>query len=201
MEISREQIEKRMDFLICADKMKSIYRQTLLADKSRRETDAEHSWHLALMAMVFSDLAPEGVDINRVIKMVIIHDLVEIFAGDTFCYDEKAVLDKAERENASAEKLFSMLDAELGREYEALWREFDEGETPDARFAASLDKLQPLVNNYLTDFHTWKLGNVRKEQVEKRVETIKNGIPELYYIAEGIIRHGEKTNSFADKKA
>ena len=191
-----EQIKQKMEFLIQADKMKSIYRQTLLADKSRRETDAEHSWHLALMAMVFSDLVPENADINRIIKMALIHDLVEIYAGDTFCYDEAASLDKKEREEAAAEKLFSLLPEDMNREFRQMWHEFDEAKTPDARFAASLDRLQPLVNNYLTDFHTWKKGNVKKEQVEKRTEMIKDGIPELYPVVEGIIRHGEKTNAF-----
>lgn len=184
--------KKKLDFLVLADKMKSIYRQTLLADKSRRETDAEHSWHIALMAMLFSDLAPEGVDGDRAIKMCLVHDLVEIFAGDTFCYDEKAGEDKETREKMAAEKLFSILPEKDGKELKTLWTEFEAQETPDAKFCASLDRIQPLINNILTDGHTWRKGNVGRSQVEKRAAIIEEGFPLAWDTVQKIINEGEK---------
>ena len=183
--LSEEAFTKKMQFLIIADQMKSIYRQTLLTDKSRRETDAEHSWHLALMAMMLADFAPEGTDINRVIKMVLVHDLVEIYAGDTFCYDYKAAEDKEKREMEAAERLFSIIPD--GDDYKNLWIEFDKKETPDAIFASALDCLQPLINNFITDGHTWRKGNVSEEKVQKRMAVIEKGIPAAWNLVQKII--------------
>lgn len=187
---------KKLQFLILIDKMKSVYRQTLLADKSRRETDAEHSWHIAMMAMLFAEFAPEGVDKERVIKMCLVHDLVEIYAGDTFCYDEKAGEDKAEREMRAAQKLFSVLPAEDGEEIKVLWLEFEKQETPDAVFAASLDRFQPLINNFLTDGHTWKKGKVVRPQVEERAALIKKGLPIAWETVQKILDDAENKGFF-----
>ncbi|MBQ6936899.1 MAG: HD domain-containing protein [Clostridia bacterium] len=187
---------KKLQFLILIDKMKSVYRQTLLADKSRRETDAEHSWHIAMMAMLFAEFAPEGVDKERVIKMCLVHDLVEIYAGDTFCYDEKAGEDKAEREMRAAQKLFSVLPAEDGDEIKGLWLEFEKQETPDAVFAASLDRFQPLINNFLTDGHTWKKGKVVRPQVEERAALIKKGLPIAWETVQKILDDAENKGFF-----
>lgn len=187
---------KKLQFLILIDKMKSVYRQTLLADKSRRETDAEHSWHIALMAMLFSEFAPEGVDRERVIKMCLVHDLVEIYAGDTFCYDKKAGEDKKEREMRAAEKLFSVLPEDDGKELKKLWLEFEEQETPDAVFSASLDRFQPLINNFLTDGHTWKKGKVVRPQVEERAALIKKGLPIAWETVQKILDDAEGKGFF-----
>lgn len=187
---------KKLQFLILIDKMKSVYRQTLLADKSRRETDAEHSWHIALMAMLFSEFAPEGVDRERVIKMCLVHDLVEIYAGDTFCYDKKAGEDKKEREMYAAEKLFSALPEDDGKELKKLWLEFEEQETPDAIFSASLDRFQPLINNFLTDGHTWKKGKVVRHQVEERAALIKKGLPIAWETVQKILDDAEGKGFF-----
>lgn len=187
---------KKLQFLILIDKMKSVYRQTLLADKSRRETDAEHSWHIALMAMLFSEFAPEGVDRERVIKMCLVHDLVEIHAGDTFCYDKKAGEDKKEREMRAAEKLFSVLPEDDGKELKKLWLEFEEQETPDAVFSASLDRFQPLINNFLTDGHTWKKGKVVRPQVEERAALIKKGLPIAWETVQKILDDAEGKGFF-----
>lgn len=187
---------KKLQFLILIDKMKSVYRQTLLADKSRRETDAEHSWHIAMMAMLFAEFAPEGVDKERVIKMCLVHDLVEIYAGDTFCYDEKAGEDKAEREMRAAQKLFSVLPAEDGEEIKGLWLEFEKQETPDAVFAASLDRFQPLINNFLTDGHTWRKGKVVRPQVEERAALIKKGLPIAWETVQKILDDAENKGFF-----
>src|SRR5690554_5148412 len=139
-----------MEFILEIDKLKQIYRQTLVTDGSRRENDAEHSWHLALMAMVLAEHAAQLVDLLRVIKMVLIHDLVEIDAGDTFCYDGPAHNDKEEREYQAAQRLFSMLPEDQEQEFWQLWREFEAVETADAKFANALDRLQPMLNNTVT---------------------------------------------------
>lgn len=180
-----EDFNKKMQFLMIADQMKGIYRQTILMDKTRRETDAEHSWHIALMAMVLSDYAPMGTDINRVIKMVLVHDLVEIYAGDTFCYDYKASQDKEMREMEAANRLFSIIPD--GEEYKKLWIEFDEKETPDALFAAALDCLQPFMNNFITDGHTWRRGGVTLQKVQKRMAVIEKGLPAAWELVQKII--------------
>lgn len=189
-----KRIEGQLRFLIEIDKMKSVLRQTLLADGSHRENDAEHSWHLALYAMILQEYAAGEIDIDRVVQMVLVHDLVEIYAGDTFCYDAAANTDKAERENAAAEKLFSLLEPEQGAYYEALWREFDAEETDDSKYAAAMDRIQPLMNNYMTGGHTWHLGDIHSSDVYRRMAPIKIGAPKLWpvieYIVEDCIQKG-----------
>ncbi len=191
---------KKLEFLVTLDKMKGIYRQTLLADKSRRETDAEHSWHIAMMAMLFSDLAPEGVDRDRCIRMCLVHDLVEIYAGDTFCFDQKAGEDKEEREMKAADKLFAILPKKDGKELRELWLEFEAQSTPDAKFCASLDRLQPLVNNILTDGHTWRKGKVNRAQVEKRAGVIEYGFPNAWQTVCDLIDEAEAIGYFNHEK-
>jgi len=178
--MDRERFESQMKFLIEADRMKNILRMTLIADGSRRENDAEHSWHLALMAMTLSEYAAEDIDISRVIQMALLHDIVEIYAGDTFAYDAKGNESKAQREADAADRIFAMLPEEQGREYRALWEEFDAMETPDSRYAAAIDRLQPLVNNYLTDGHTWRLGGVTSDKVYKRIAPAEKAMPEVW---------------------
>lgn len=188
-----EDFQNQLRFLIEADKMKNVQRQTLIADGSRRETDAEHSWHFALMALTLFDHAKDKdkIDLDRVIRMALVHDLVEVYAGDTFCYDEVAALDKEEREKAAADRLFGILPEKQGREYRTLWEEFDAKATPDAAYAAAIDRLQPLINNHLTDGHTWENGNVRAEQVYKRMEPVKEAMDdETASLADWIIRQG-----------
>ena len=185
METSR--FEQQMRFLVEIDQMKNVLRQTLLADGSRRESDAEHSWHLAMYAMLLSEYAPEPVDVSRVIRMVLVHDLIEIYAGDTFCYDKEGNRDRAAREAAAADQLYALLPADQAGEYRALWEEFDRMDTPDSRFAAALDRVQPIINNYLTDGHTWKLGHVTSAQVYERMAPVKNGLPEAWKVVEWII--------------
>jgi len=146
-----DRLIKQISFIIETDKLKTIYRQSLLSDKSRYENDAEHSWHLALMAALLSEHTNEKVDLLKVIKMVLIHDLVEIDAGDTYCYDEKAKLDKREREEKCANRIFSLLPDDQRDEMFELWEEFEKMETAEAKFAAALDRLQPVLLNYTAD--------------------------------------------------
>ncbi len=161
-----DKLKKQMDFLIEIAKMKSIYRQSVYFEngKLKRENDAEHSWHMCMYAMVLDEYAPKGTDISKCIKMMLIHDLVEIYAGDTYLYDEKGNSDKAEREQKAADKLYSMLD-DKGGELKALWYEFEANESLEAQFANTLDRLQPLLLNYLTQGTKWKEHQVHISQV------------------------------------
>lgn len=172
-------IEKLIEFSAEIDKMKSVYRRTLVIDRSRTETDAEHSWHLAMMVVLFKDYAKPGVNIDRCVRMALVHDLVEIYAGDTFAYDTQGYEDKFQREQAAAEKLFAQLPDGQGEEYKALWLEFDEEKTDDAMYTCALDRLQPLINNYKTQGHTWVNG-VTYDKVEKRMLKIKEAIPDAW---------------------
>lgn len=175
-----ERFEKQLHFLIEVDKMKTVLRQTLLVDGTRRENDAEHSWHLALMAMIFYEYANRAVDLARVIKMALVHDLVEVYAGDTFAYDDEGNAGKEAREMAAADKLFSILPEDQGLEIRELWEEFDRMETADAKYAAAIDRMQPFVNNYMTGGHTWKKGEVTSDKVYKRMDMVRVATPELW---------------------
>ncbi len=174
-----EKINQLLRFTAEIDKMTAVSRRTMLIDKSRRENDAEHSWHIALMAMLFKDYAPEGCDISRAVQMCIVHDLIEIYAGDTFAYDPEANEDKAEREERAADKLFGELPEHLGKEFRQLWEEFDAMETPSAKYAAAMDRIQPYLHNTLTDGHTWVEGNPSVEMVNKRIGPALEAIPQL----------------------
>ena len=175
-----EKINELLHFTAEVDKMTGIIRRTMLIDGSRRENDAEHSWHIALMAMLFKDYAPEGTDIGRSVQMCIVHDLIEIYAGDTFAYDLGANKDKHEREIAAADKLFSQIPEHLGKEFRNLWEEFDAMETLDAKYAACMDRIQPYLHNTLTNGHTWQEGHPSVEQVYKRIGIVKEVIPDLW---------------------
>ncbi len=159
-----ERLLKDIEFIVELDKMKSILRQTSLIDKSKRENDAEHSWHISVMAMLLSEYANEEVDIFKVIKMLLVHDLVEIYAGDTFCYDVEGNKSKKDRELKAADIIFGILEEDKGKEMRSLWEEFEEMETKEALFAASMDRLQPFLNNYYSDGGTWKKFGVSKKR-------------------------------------
>ncbi len=183
-----DKLKGQLKFLAEADKMKNVSRQTLLMDKSREETDAEHSWHFALMAMTLYEYAGFEVDLDRVIRMAIVHDLVEIYAGDTFAYDAKGYEDKEQREREAADKLFAMLPGALAKEYRALWEEFDRMDTPDSRYAAAIDRLQPFLSNYATDGHTWVKHGVYADKVYARMAPIETALPELWPFVERVIK-------------
>lgn len=183
---------KDMEFIIELDKMKSILRQTSLINEDRREDDAQHSWHITVMAMILSEYSNEKVDVCKVMKMLLTHDLVEIFAGDTFCYDKIGNSDKREREVLAAEKIFGMLDEDKGKELRALWDEFEEMETPESLFAASMDRLQPMLNNYYNNGGTWKKYDVAKSDIYKRINPVKESSDELWSFTENMIEDAFK---------
>jgi len=179
---------KQIEFLVEIDKLKKILRQNVVIGTGRQENDAEHSWHLAVMAILLSEYAAErDIDVLRVVKMVLIHDLVEIDAGDTFCYDEKAHCDKAEREQKAADRLFNILPPDQAQEIMELWREFEELKTPEARFAACLDRFQPLVLNYHTNGHTWQKPGVNSAKVLERNAVLEKNAPALWEFTREII--------------
>lgn len=175
-----ERLDMQLKFTAEIDKMTSVLRRTVLIDKSRRENDAEHSWHIAVMAMLFAEYFDGDPDIGRVAQMCVIHDLVEIYAGDTFAFDIKGNEGKYDREKAAADKLFAQLPEEQGAMIRAMWEEFDAMETTDSRYAACLDRIQPFLHNTLTDGHTWVLSGASREMIEKRMEPVKLYMPKVY---------------------
>ena len=185
--MDKSRFEKQLAFLIEIDKMKSILRRTVLINEPRRENDAEHSWHFAVTALILTEYASDDIDINHVIKMALVHDLVEVYAGDTFAYDEKGYEDKQSRELAAADEIFGMLPDEQGKEFRALWEEFEEFKTKDSCYANAIDRLQPFINNYKTEGHTWKLGGVTSAKVYKRMEAVREAMPELWSFVEYVI--------------
>lgn len=168
-----ERFAQQIRFIVEIDKLKRVLRRTLLTDKSRRENSAEHSWHIALMAPILAEYAAEKIDVLRVVKMLLVHDLVEIDAGDTFAYDAAGHLDKEDRERAAADRVFGLLPDNQAAELRALWNEFELSETADARFALALDRLQPLLQNVHADGGTWRSHGVTKDQVLERMTPIR----------------------------
>lgn len=185
--MENKRLLKDIEFIVELDKMKSIFRQTSIIGEDRREDDAQHSWHISLMAMVLSEYTNEKVDLLKVIKMLLTHDLVEIYAGDTFCYDEKGNSDKREREIEAAEKIFGMLDEDKGQELRALWDEFEEIKTPEAKFATAMDRLQPMLNNYHNNGGTWKKFDISQADIYKRISPVKDSSEELWKFVEYMI--------------
>ncbi|WP_079316447.1 MULTISPECIES: HD domain-containing protein [Microbispora] len=161
------------------DKLKRVIRRNSLIDGSRRENDAEHSWHLAMMAMTLAEHAPPGTDMSRVVAMLLVHDIVEIDAGDTFIYDPVAVEGQAALERAAADRIFGLLPEDQGARLRALWDEFEERRTPEARFARALDRLAPIIANHRNEGGTWPLYKVTARQVMEKVRLIEEGSPTL----------------------
>ena len=166
-------LEKQIQFIVEADKVKNIFRQTYLSDGERKENDAEHSWHLALSAILLKEYVSEEVDLLKVITMVLIHDLVEIDAGDTYAYDSAGAKDKREREEKAADRIFSILPTEQGQYFRELWEEFEEYETEEAKYAHLLDNFQPMLLNDAAKGKSWSEHQVKKQQIYKRNERIE----------------------------
>jgi putative hydrolase of HD superfamily len=175
-----ERLRRQLDFVVEIDRLKGVLRRTPLVDNSRRENSAEHSWHLATMALVLGEYAGDGVDAARAARMVLVHDVVEIDAGDTFAYDAAANVGKEAREQLAARRLFGMLPDDQAAELRGLWEEFEAEETPDARFAVALDRLQPLLVNHAAGGGSWRDHQVTREQVLTRMRPIEHGLPSLW---------------------
>ncbi len=166
-------LEKQIQFIVEVDKVKNIFRQTYLSDGERKENDAEHSWHLALSAILLKEYVSEEVDLLKVITMVLIHDLVEIDAGDTYAYDSAGAKDKREREEKAADRIFSILPTEQGQYFRELWEEFEEYETEEAKYTHLLDNFQPMLLNDAAKGKSWSEHQVKKQQIYKRNERIE----------------------------
>lgn len=186
-EVSSTRLAQQIQFIVEIDKLKGVLRQTLLTDQSRQENSAEHSWHIALMAVLLAEYAPQPIDVLRVIKMLLVHDLVEIDAGDTFCYDVQHNQSKVDREMQAADRLFGILPSDQAIELRALWNEFEAQETPEAQFAASLDRLQPMLNNHQTQGGTWRKYDISRERVLHRAAPIQTGAPPLWNFVQQMI--------------
>lgn len=195
---ANERLNKQLLFTAEIDRMTHIMRRTLLLDGSRRENDAEHSWHIAVMALLFEEYAAEKPDIGRAVKMLVVHDLVEIYAGDTFAYDKQANRDKEKRERDAADKLFSQLPPDQGKEIRALWEEFDAMQTADSKYANCMDRIQPYLHNTLTGGHTWIEANADRAAVEKRAEIVRTFMPEVWSWLELNIENGIKNGWITD---
>lgn len=170
-----ERLKKIFDFILEIDKEKEIFRQTYLADASRKENDSEHAWHMAIMTVLLSEYANEEIDVLKTVTMLLIHDLVEIDAGDTYAYDEAGHATKRDREVAAADRIFGLLPEDQGAYFRELWEEFEAYETAEAKFAHTLDNFQPLMLNDATDGRSWVEHNVKKSQVLKRNQKTAEG--------------------------
>ena len=178
--MDEERIEKQLAFCKEIDKEKEIFRQTYLADGSRKENDAEHAWHMALMTILLSEYANEEIDVLRTITILLIHDLVEIYAGDTYAYSEAGKDSQKERETVAADRIFGMLPEDQGGKLRALWEEFEERKTPEARFARTMDNIQPLMLNAASEGKSWTEHSVRLQQVLNRNRHTGEGSEELW---------------------
>ena len=176
-----ERLDSLLKFSALAEEMDKISRRTKLADGSRRQNDAEHSWRIALMALMFKDYFDEEVDATRAAAICVAHDLVEIYAGDTFAYDAAANVGKEEREKMAADKLFGQLPDDVSAKLRALWNEFEEMKTPESRYANCMDRLEPFLNNTLAvDGGTWAEAKVDMAAVEKRAKPIKENMSRVW---------------------
>lgn len=195
-------LAQQIEFIVECDRLKEIFRQTLVTQSRRAENDAEHSWHLCLCAIVLAEHANvPNLDVLRVLKMAIIHDLVEIDAGDTFAYDTAAMVGQHEREAIAAERIFGLLPPDQKREFRALWDEFEARETPEAKFAAAIDRFQPMLLNTRTQGGAWGKHGVTHDRVVARNRHIVDGSRELWAYADAMLQKMVADGLLAPKPA
>lgn len=180
-------LDRQIAFLAEIDRLKQVLRRTSIIGGSRLENSAEHSWHLGIMAPVLAEYAPAGLDLGRAMRMLLVHDVVEIDAGDTFAFDAAANEDKEERERRAAERLFGMLPEEQSEELRVLWDEFEEGTTAEARFANALDRFQGFLLNAQNQGGTWKEYGISRERILERMDPIREGAPALWPYVQSVV--------------
>jgi len=200
MDDKDERIKKQLAFALEIDKVKNIFRQTHLSGNGRNENDAEHSWHMALMAYLLREYSNEKVDIAKVMLMCLIHDIVEIDAGDTYAYDEEGLQTQKEREDAAKERIFSILPEEQKEELVALFDEFEAYETAESKFAHAMDNLQPLILNDSNNGGDWKAHNVTAEQIYKRHINTKKGSDKLFEVTDNILQDNIRKGNLKNAK-
>ena len=191
-----ERFEQQRAFILAVDKLKNVQRVSRLTDDSRAENSAEHSWHVAVMAMTLREHAPAPVDMLHVIKLLLVHDIVEIDAGDVYCYDEQGYTEKETRERNAAIRLFGMLPDDQSSEFLALWEEFEAMRTPAAVFANAIDRLQPFLLGRYRDNGDWKFRARTREQITARMAPVRAAAPELWPFVESIIEEAFTTGRF-----
>lgn len=196
-----ERLKKQLDFILQADAEKEIERRTLISSGKRFENDSEHAWHMALMAILLSEYANEKIDVLKTVSMILIHDIVEIDAGDTYCYDYELGKSQRERELKAADRIYALLPDDQAKKLRALWDEFEANETPEANFAHAMDCLQPTMLNNATGGVMWKKNSIKLSQVLKRNEYTEKGSKELwnYQLNELIIKNVENGNLIDDR--
>lgn len=182
-----QSLERTVEFLREIDQLKHVERRSLLMDKSRRENSAEHSWHVALTALVLAEFANEPLQVDRVVRMLLIHDLVEIDAGDTFAYDRTGRHEVAAAEDAAARRLFGLLPPQSRQQMLELWQEFEAQATPEARFAKAIDRVMPVLHNYFTQGATWREHDVSLEQVLELNRCIDDGSSVLWHYIQALL--------------
>lgn len=180
-------LDQQIRFVLEIDRLKHVFRRSTIIGTDRRENSAEHSWHVATMAIILAEHAAEPVELGRALKMLLIHDIIEIDADDTFCYDEAGNLDKMERERQAADRLFGLLPPDQTAELRGLWDEFEAGATPESRLAAAMDRLMPLLHNYIAEGGTWKEYGISSDQVLARNAPIRKSSEALWQFAQSII--------------
>ena len=198
--MDNERFEQQIRFILEIDKLKTIIRRTYLLNADRAENTAEHSWHLAMMAILLAEHANQPVDVGRVIKMVLVHDIVEIDAGDTYFYDAAAALDKSEREHAAAGRIFGLLPLDQEKELRELWEEFEAGQTADARFALALDRFMPQLHNYHTKGRSWAEHGITADRVLERNEGMAEGSAKLWECAQVLLNDAVEKGFLPRKK-
>lgn len=180
-------LDRQIAFILEIDKLKSVLRRSYLLNEDRHENSAEHSWHLSVMALTLAEHADAALDTLRVLKMLLVHDIVEIDSGDTYIYDQAGNSTKAAREQEAAARIFGLLPSDQSAELQELWHEFEARETPEARFAAALDRLMPLLHNYHTGGRSWQEHGITKQQVLTLNRHIADGSETLWEYAEALI--------------
>lgn len=196
--MNMERLSRQMKFIMEIDKLKQVYRQTYISDASRKENDTEHSWHLAMMAMLLGEYANEKIDILKTMSMVLIHDIIEIDAGDTYAYDEAGNATKRQRELKAADRLFCILPEDQAEYLRGLWDEFEACRTPEAKFAVTLDKIQPLMLNDASGGIAWKDHAVCLEQILKRNERTPEGSEVLWDFCKPILQKNVKNGNIIE---
>lgn len=197
-----ERLKKQLDFILQADAEKEIERRTLISSGKRFENDSEHAWHMALMAILLSEYANEKIDVLKTVSMILIHDIVEIDAGDTYCYDYELGKSQREREVKAADRIYALLPDDQAKKLRALWDEFEANDTPEANFAHAMDCLQPTMLNNATDGVMWKKNSIKLSQVLKRNEYTEKGSKKLwdYQLNELIMKNVENGNLIDDRE-
>ena len=195
-----ERLKKQIDFILEADNEKKIFRQTHITNNERRENDAEHAWHMAIMVYLLKEYSNNKIDLAKTMLMALIHDIVEIDAGDTYAYDENAVKTQAEREKKAADRIFNLLPTDQAKELREIFDEFEENNTPEANFAHAMDNFQPLLLNHSNDGNDWREHNVKRSQVVKRQEKSKKGSMPIWEYSQKLIDENFSKGNLKDEK-